>query len=371
MAGSHISGIDNKITENLRNDRPVKLEILANSRKVDAVLISDLKSIRYFCGFTGSSAYLLFCRGKMYFLTDGRYRTQSEKEVENAEIIVYENNALESISSLAEDLGIERLLFESKEISYDDFIKLKGSLKKTELIPAGDEIRKTRTVKDDIEIALLKRAVEIPLNAFIAIHDLIKPGIREIDVALALEDEMRKRGAQKVSFDIIVASGKRSSFPHGLAEEKIIEDHDLVVVDFGAVFKGYNTDETCTVKVGDVGTEALKIYDTVLSAHDKAIEAARPGVTACDVDGAARNYIEEKGYGKFFVHGTGHGVGLDVHELPIVSKKSKDVLEEGMVITVEPGIYMPDIGGVRIEDMVLITASGSEVITKCNNYLRG
>lgn len=370
MAGSRNSRDVNN-TESFIKKRLSKLAVLANSQKVDAVLVSNLKNIRYFCGFTGSSAYLLFCKGDLYFLTDGRYITQSKKEIKNAEIIVYENKALESLSLLAKDIGIRRLAFESSEISYDDFIKLREALKETDLIPAGDKIKKLRVLKDFVEIDLLKKAVQIPLNAFISTVDLIRPGMREIDVALALETEMRKNGAQKISFDIIVASGKRSSLPHGLASEKTIENSDLVVVDFGAVYEGYSTDETCTIKVGNVGTEALKIYDTVLNAHDKAVEAAKPGVKACDVDGVARNYIQEKGYGEYFTHGTGHGVGLDVHELPIVSKKSEDVLEEGMVITVEPGIYLPDIGGVRIEDMVLITSDGSEIITKCNNYLRG
>jgi len=357
--------------ESYREKRLARLGLLADSQGADAVLISNLKSIRYFCGFTGSSAHLLYCREKVYFLTDGRYKTQSKKEVENAEIIVYENKALDSISSLLRETGIKRLAFEAKETSYCDFLKLKENLDDIGLVPVSDELRKIRTLKDDVEIDLLKRAAEIPLNAFIAVHGLIRPGVKELDVALALDVEMRKRGAEKISFDIIVASGKRSSLPHGLAGDKLIEEGDLVIVDFGAVVEGYSTDETCTLKTGDVGKEALKIYDAVLSAHDKAIKAARPGVMARDIDAVARDYIHDKGYGDYFIHGTGHGVGLDVHELPVISKKSEDVLEEGMVFTVEPGIYVPGLGGARIEDMVLVTAKGSETITKCNNYLRG
>ena len=218
--------------------------------------------------------------------------------------------------------------------------------------------------KTSDEVDLLSKAAELNAVAFANIFEMIKPGAREVDVALALEFELKKRGAEEKAFDIIVASGSRGSMPHGIASEKLICAGELVTIDFGCRFSGYHSDETVTLAVGDVSEKLRTIFDTVLEAHDRALEAVTPGVALSELDRIARDYIKSCGFGDYFGHGLGHGIGLDVHEAPTVSPRSTAIAEAGMVITVEPGVYVPNVGGVRIEDTVLVTADGHRTLTK-------
>jgi Xaa-Pro aminopeptidase len=197
----------------------------------------------------------------------------------------------------------------------------------------------------------------------------IKPGIKEVDIALALELEMRRRGAEGKAFDFIVASGERGAMPHGRASEKIIQSGDLITIDFGALKDGYHSDETVTVACGKPEKRAREIHAIVRTAHDLAINAVRPGISCKDLDEVARSYIRDNGYGDYFGHGLGHGIGLEIHEMPTLSPRSTAVLEEGMVITIEPGIYIPGFGGVRIEDTVVVTVDGCDVITSADKQL--
>lgn len=343
---------------------------ILDANGVDAVWVTDLVNVRYLTGFSGSSAALLATRDISYLLTDGRYEVQAGREVRGAEVVVCKKR-LDALASLIEECRISDIAFESKQISHHEWKEMSAILEGRNLLPLQDEVRRLRLVKEREELATIRLGCDIAFDAFCAVREMLEPGIRESDIALALEVEMRKRGASKVSFDIIVASGKQSALPHARPGEKKLEEGDLVIVDFGAVYDGYHTDETCTFKVGSVPERAAEIYDIVLEAHDRAIEFVRPGVRAADVDKVARDYISQKGYGDFFGHGTGHGVGLEIHELPVISGQSEDVLEEGMVFTIEPGIYLPEMGGVRIEDMVHVTASGAEIITRCNEFIRG
>jgi Xaa-Pro aminopeptidase len=222
-------------------------------------------------------------------------------------------------------------------------------------------------VKDAHELTLLRKAIDISSNAFSRVTEMLKEGVVEREVALEMESLMKRDGADGIGFDIIIASGKRSALPHGKASGKRIEKGDLILIDFGSGFQGYHSDQTRTVVCGTPSPEQQKIYRIVMEAHDQAIEKVRPGIPIGEVDKAARDTIRNQGYGEYFGHGTGHGIGLAVHEDPTVNSENKGLLQEGMVFTIEPGIYLPDWGGVRIEDMVLVTAHGVEVLT----YLPG
>lgn len=344
------------------------LHVLLAELKADALLITDMNNVRYFSGFTGSSASLLIAGEDAFFLTDGRYKTQAAQEVNGAEIVIYKSH-LDSLEELFHLLGIESLAFEAEDISYARWTDLESRFGEVKLLPVKEQIRNIRRVKQPGEIETMKRGTSLAKEVFLAVRDQVKPGAVESDIALAFEVEAKKRGATKLSFDIIVASGARSALPHASPTNKVIMDGDLVIVDFGIVLDGYSTDETCTFRVGKVEPELNDIYKIVKEAHDKAIALVKPGIKAAHIDSSARNHIVDKGYGDYFSHGTGHGVGLQIHELPVISERSEEVLEEGMVFTIEPGIYMPEQGGVRIEDMILVTADGHEVLTHCNKFM--
>ena len=345
-----------------------KLHSLLAELKAHALLITDINNVRYFSGFTGSSATLLVAGKDRFFLTDGRYKTQAAQEVQGAEIVIYKSLP-DSLEELLSELDIASLAFEAEDISYARWSDLKERLGSIKLLPVKEQVRNIRRVKEAGEIETIKRGTSLAKEVFLAVRDLVRPGALESDIALAFEMEAKKRGASKLSFDIIVASGARSALPHASPTSNAISDGDLVVVDFGIVLDGYCTDETCTFRVGEVAPEIEEIYKTVKEAHHKAIALVKPGVKAAQIDSSARSHIADKGYGDYFSHGTGHGVGLQIHELPTISERSEEVLEEGMVFTVEPGIYVPELGGVRIEDMILVTADGAEVLTHCNKFM--
>jgi Xaa-Pro aminopeptidase len=238
-----------------------------------------------------------------------------------------------------------------------------------ELQPLGAALDDLRVIKSMDELQLLARCSEIASEALLGVLASIKPGAREREVALALEFAMRRTGADDKSFDFIVASGPRGALPHGKAGDKVIQAGELVTIDFGAVYAGYHSDETVTVAVGTPDSRQMEIYTTVKDAHDKAMEAVRPGIGLKELDGVARQFIEERGYGAYFGHGLGHGVGLEVHEKPTVSFRSDQTAEEGMVFTIEPGIYIPGWGGVRIEDTVVVTMDGCRPLSKVPKQL--
>jgi len=340
---------------------------IMDSSHLDGVLFSSLENIRYFCGFTGSDGTLVITQKDSFFLTDSRYWTQSEEEVKESQIIHYKKK-MEGIFSLLFDLKLRKIGFESAFLTFSahQFL-LERSANEAKLIPLEDELKNLRAIKDDQELALLRTAIEIASNAFLHILGRLKEGVLEREIALEMEWFMKRKGAEALGFDIIIASGKRSVLPHGKASGKRIEKGDFILIDFGSGFQGYHSDQTRTVVCGNPSLEQQKIYQIVKEAHDKAIEKVRPGIPICEVDGAARDHIRNRGYGEYFGHGTGHGIGLAVHEDPVVNSENKGLIQEGMVFTIEPGIYIPDWGGVRIEDMVLVTPHGVELLT----YLPG
>ncbi|MBE9547055.1 MAG: aminopeptidase P family protein [Proteobacteria bacterium] len=337
--------------------------------ELEALLFFDMRNIRYLVGFSGSDGALLVGENGVILMVDGRYVTQAKGEARGAEIFEY-SDKIDGIARVVTDAGLRSVGFESVAINFDHYLNLKGKLDGLVLKPISEEINSIRAVKDQDEIELIKKAVEISSRALASTLELVRPGIRERDVALELEYRMKGKGAEKVSFETIVASGKNAALPHATPGSRRIEDGDFVVIDYGAVYGGYSSDETCTFAVGSVTDRQKEIYGIVKDAHDRALDSVKAGVACREVDRVARNHIESAGLGEYFSHGTGHGVGLDVHEAPRLSARSEDYLAAGMVITIEPGIYIPDLWGVRIEDMILVEEDGCEVLTRMPKDLR-
>lgn len=335
---------------------------------IDSLLITSPYNRRYVSNFTGTAGAVLITAEKALFITDFRYTEQAAKQAQGFEVVLHKGTMVDEIAAQAEKFGVKKLGFEQDYMSYATFQAYAGQVK-AELIPVSSIIEKLRLIKTEDEIKILKEAADIADLAFKHILDYIKPGITELEVSNELEFFMRKCGAVSSSFDIIVASGFRSALPHGVASDKVIESGDFVTLDYGALHKGYISDITRTVAVGEPSDQLKEIYSIVLESQLRSMEQIRPGMTGKEADAIARDYIAEKGYGENFGHSLGHGIGLEVHEGPGLSARSHVVLEPGMAVTVEPGIYVPGLGGVRIEDDILITQEGNEAITHSTKEL--
>jgi Xaa-Pro aminopeptidase len=329
---------------------------------LSGMIFVDMKNVRYFAGFTGSDGALVVGPGGGVFLTDGRYTTQASGEVSSFPVVEYRSK-IEGICDAVKRLKIKRIGVESHVMTVFLFDTLKGRLPGKSLVAVKDDISRLRMVKDDEEISLLREAVRISEDSMKEVEGLVKVGVREEEIAVELEYAMKKKGCGQLPFPIIVASGENGAMPHAHAGARKLTPGDLVTIDFGAEYRGYHSDETITLAVDHEQDRAREIYEIVLEAQRQGIATIKPGVSVKEVDKAARTYIEERGYGDYFSHGTGHGVGLEIHEPPRVSPLGEEVLEEGMIITVEPGIYIPGWGGVRIEDMVLVGKQGAYLLT--------
>ncbi len=344
-------------------ERLKSLRKILDLNQLDGILFSSLENIRYFCGFTGSDGALIIASKESFFLTDSRYWTQSEVEVKGSQIVHYRRK-MEGIFSLMLDLKLRKIGFESAFLPFSAHQFLTERLPpEARLIPLEEEIKNIRALKDKQELGLLSTCVKIASEAYLEILESLREGVVEREAALEMEWSMKRKGAEALAFDIIIASGKRSALPHGKASSKTVEKGDFVLIDFGSESNGYHSDQTRTVVCGTPSSEQPKIYQIVKEAHDKAIERVRLGIPIGEVDAAARDHIRNQGYGEYFGHGLGHGIGLAVHEDPVVNSENKGLVQEGMVFTIEPGIYIPDWGGVRIEDMVLVTSHGAELLT--------
>jgi Xaa-Pro aminopeptidase len=330
---------------------------------VDAILFLDTKNIRYLTGFTGSDGALLIGRKEQILMVDGRYTNQAKIEVEDAEVFEYREK-VDGIETILTGSGLKSIGFEPAAMNVQTYLKLKEKMKGVALTPLSSEINAIRTVKDEMEIAHMKKSSDISFQAMTAVQEMIKPGMMEKDIALELEFRMGRFGAEQIAFPTIVASGANSSLPHAKPGSRRIEKGDVVMIDCGAVFQGYHSDETWTFVIGNGQNMQKEVYSVVKEAHDRALEAVKPGVLCREVDRVARSFIESKSLGEYFSHGTGHGVGLDVHEAPRIASTSEHVLETGMVVTIEPGVYIPNLWGIRIEDMVLVKEGGCEILTR-------
>lgn len=329
---------------------------------IDGLLVTSDYNRRYLSNFTGTSGAVLISLEKACFITDFRYVEQATKQCEGFEIIKQTGTLLEEVAAQVKQLGIKKLGFEQDYVTYANF-KVYEEMLEAQLVPISGMIEKLRLIKTDEEIKIIKAAANIADAAFKHILTFIRPGITELAVSNELERVMREAGATSSSFDTIVASGTRSALPHGVATDKVIEKGDFVTLDFGAYYNGYVSDITRTVAVGEPNEKLKEIYEIVLEAQLRGMAGIKPGITGKEADALTRDYISERGYGEYFGHSTGHGIGLEVHEGPALSVKSDIVLKPGMIVTCEPGIYIPGLGGVRIEDDAMLTADHNESLT--------
>lgn len=332
-------------------------------RKIDGLLVTGAVNRRYLSGFTGTSGYLLITREAAVLFSDSRYRTQAPMQAPDFVFVEHGPKPEEAIRDKALELGIRKLAFEDHDLTVAGFRKMSEALSGIELVPAGKLVEAVRMVKDESELAVLKEACAIADRAFEHLLGVLKPGMTEKEAALELEFFMRREGAAGTSFDTIVASGERSAMPHGTASDRKIGPGELVTFDFGAFYQGYCSDLTRTVVLGPASDRHREIYGIVLEAQQAALDGIRPGMTGREADRIARSVIEKYGYGEYFGHGTGHGIGLEIHEEPRLSMGGEVMLVPGMTVTVEPGIYIPGFGGVRIEDDIVITENGAELLT--------
>lgn len=343
----------------MRASRLDRLRSAMAERQLDAVLVVKPENRAYLSGFTGSSAWLLISRERACLITDFRYIEQAGAQAKGFEIVKRAATQFPTIAELVAQMGVSKLGYEGNYLTVEDFHQYESTLKAIDLVSISGLVESFRTVKDAEEIEAMARAAAITDAAWSHIITFIRPGVAERDVAAELEYYMRKQGAEGFAFETHAISGVNTALPHGMPTDKLIESGDLVTCDFGALYKGYCADMTRTVMVGQPTDKQREIYEIVLEANMRGLAACRAGMTGKELDEVCRSYIRDKGYGEYFGHGTGHGVGRFIHEGPRVSALGEnDVLEPGNVVTIEPGIYLPGWGGVRIEDMVLVQENG-------------
>ena len=341
------------------NKRVEKLVSEFSMLGIDAILIYNDLNVRYLSGYKGTDAYLYISKDRQVLLTDFRTMEQANKECPEYEIIdLMKLGFLPTVKKIAYEDSVKNLGFESSTVTYEQYKLLIAELDNINLVNTFDVVENIRMIKDNEEIKLIQKAVDISDNAFKFILGMLTPGITEREVAIELEFFMRRNGASRLSFDSIVASGINSSMPHAQPTDKMFGIGDFVTLDFGCVYEGYCSDMTRTVVIGKATKQQRKIYELVLDAQLEALTRIKAGMTGVEADKIARDVISNAGYGDYFGHGLGHGVGLYIHESPRLSFISKHKLSENMAVTVEPGIYLPNFGGVRIEDLVIVKKEG-------------
>lgn len=336
---------------------------------LDALFIASAFNRRYLTGFTGTSGYVLITKDKALLFTDFRYTSQAAEQAKAYEIVLHAIKPTESIFEAIQSLGVKKLGFEKNHVTFAAHAAYQEQFPGIELVPTENIVEALRGIKDEKELGFIRKAVEITELAFEHILGIMKPGISERDVSAELEYIMRKNGAPSSAYATIVASGERSALPHGLASDKLLAANEFVTLDFGASYEGYCSDLTRTVFIGKPTDKHKELYRIVLEANRATLSGLKPGMTGKAGDSLARDIIAGYGYGENFGHGLGHAFGLEIHEAMRFSQQSNDILQPGMVITVEPGIYIPGFGGVRIEDDIVVTETGIEVLTKSNKEL--
>lgn len=350
---------------NAAEARLKKLRAGLHAEGIDALLIASGINRKYVTGFTGTAGYVVLSADQAWLFTDFRYMTQAAEQAPHYTIVEHEAKPFATIREALRSAGVRRLGFEQQHVSYGSYLSYGRELGESiELVPTEGLVERLRQIKDEDEIAVIREAVAVGDAAFQHILGFLQPGRTEQEVALELETFMRRLGASGSSFDTIVASGERSALPHGVASDRVLGTDEFVKMDYGALYRGYCSDMTRTVVLGKPTEKHRQIYDIVLEAQETALAGIRAGITGREADALARDVIERHGYGKAFGHGTGHAVGLEIHENPRLNKLDETVLEPGMIVTVEPGIYLPGFGGVRIEDIVAVTENGCDILTR-------
>lgn len=350
------------------HERLHNLQEQLKKEALEAILITHPANRFYLSGFDGSNGVLLISPERALLFTDFRYLEQAEKQAPLFKVCPWREKLGEVLAPHIGEAGWSTLAFEQEQVTYSLYKELAEGLP-IELLPRKGLVEELRAVKSEAEVEQLRRGAEIMDRAFDYLLQLARPGLTEQELALELEFFLRRQGSAETLFRYIVASGVRGSLPHGIASEKPLQSGELVTVDFTGTFGAYATDMTRTFALGEPGARAREIYETVRLAQQRALEMIKPGMTGVEADALARDPIKEAGFGEYFGHGLGHGLGLEVHEQPTLSLRSKAALVPGMVVTIEPGIYIPGWGGVRIEDMVLLTSGGAESLTRCTREL--
>ncbi|MEO0079341.1 MAG: Xaa-Pro peptidase family protein [candidate division WOR-3 bacterium] len=340
--------------------RIVRLQKLLAQERLDGLVVSGLSNIRYLCGFTGSNGMMVITRNRAWFYSDFRYKEQMKSEVHGCRKRMLKRDLY--LEFPVKDIkGVRRLGLESSNLTLERYQSLRRQLRGVRLVPVRDLVLELRRTKEPAEVQLIKRAQRWTDRVFQRLLELVKPGVSEHDLALEIEFEFRRLA--EPAFPPIVASGPNAAKPHARFSRRKLRRGDVLTVDFGCRVAGYCSDMTRTIFLGRANPKLREVYEHVLEAQKRALASIRPGVACAQIDAVARNYLASVGLGKFFGHSLGHGVGIDVHELPRLAKNSSDFLKPGDVVTVEPGVYLPGLGGVRIEDMVLVTETGCENLT--------
>ena len=344
-----------------------KLQELIKKEEIDALLLAGLenpvaaKNLYYITKYTGSYGFSIIGKDYKYFISDFRYRDQAQKEAPDFTFVEIDGSLIDALNSVVLKENIKVLGFDQK-IRYSEFAMYSDL--GCELIPGSNLVETLRVSKSKDEVEYIKKACEITDKALEYALGFVKPGVKEKDLEIIIKNKMIELGAESYWPRFIVASGERGAMPHGMASDKLIKDGELITFDIGCFYNGYSSDMTRTVALGKVDARLKEIYNIVLEAQKRGIKAAKAGITGKELDSVCRNYIIEAGYGEYFKHGTGHGLGLDVHENPRVSQANDSPLELGACVTVEPGIYISGLGGVRIEDDLILTEDGCIVLNK-------
>ncbi|HEY6171029.1 MAG TPA: Xaa-Pro peptidase family protein [Candidatus Kapabacteria bacterium] len=353
--------------------RLARLQRTVRDHGLDALVVTHLPNINYLIGYTGSNGILVVpAQGKPHFFTDFRYKAQVKIEVAGAKISIVdrEKQLLDAFVEKQLFSDFDAVGFEEYKCPFHVYDFIRKKFRHLKLVPKREMVETMTMIKTDDEIEAITKAAAIGDQVFEKILDVIKPGVTELEVSAEISYLAKKLGGEGDAFEVIVASGERTALPHGIATDRKIKKNELVTIDFGCKYKGFNSDMTRTVSVGKVSTELQKIYDIVRVAQQRAIDKAKPGMNGRELDNVARDYITLHGYGSKFGHGTGHGIGIEVHEVPIIAQRGERfILEAGMVFTIEPGIYVEGIGGVRIEDDVVVTNDGVTVLNKTTKDL--
>ncbi len=339
--------------------------------KADALLIKNEVDYFYLTGFTGADSAAIVTPRDVHVITDGRFLEEIKHEIAWAKVWVRKGGINEEIAKACAKLKVKRLAIQPEHVTLSDQADIKKRTKGVRLIPASPILNSMRKFKTDDELATMGRAIEVAEDGFLAMRETIRPGQTELEIAARLEYEMKRRGASGPAFNTICAEGPNAAMPHAVPGKRKIKKGSSILIDWGARVGGYNSDLTRMVLVGSIAPKIEKIYKVTLEAQEAAVAAIQPGRRMCDIDAVARKIISDAGFGDQFTHGLGHGLGLEVHEAPSLSWRSKEELAAGMVVTVEPGIYLPGVGGVRIEDDVLVTARGHRVLNHLDKSLEG
>ena len=340
-----------------------KLRVELKKRSLASLIVTSETNVRYLSGFKGGDSLIIITPDSQFFLTDSRYTEEAGDSVKGFTVVEVTTSTYDCLSEIIKKNRIKKIGFESLNLPYEIARRLAGCIRPAKLIPTKNIIENLRAVKDPAEITAIKRSADVTIDVLKKVVGKVRPGIPERSISDSIECEFIKRGA-RIAFDTITAHGRNCSKPHAHATEECIANNDVVMLDMGCKIGLYNSDITRMVFIGKVKNKIKEIYNIVSAAQNTAIEKIKPGVKISDIDLAGRGYIARKGYGKFFGHSLGHGIGMDVHEEPSISKRNDNILKSGMVFTVEPAIYLPKLGGVRIEDMVLVTDKGYEILTR-------